>query len=147
MALLRLEFIHESTEIEAPVEEVFTFFKDLEKWTSWATGIKKANRKPGGDWGVGFRFSFVPLFLPVPLDVKVLDYEEGRLIAWGLRTPVATMVHRFDFEPMDAGRCRVRQQEVAEGLLAILTRPLRGKIEHFDRLLAEDLKAAFKKEI
>ena len=145
MALLRLEFISESTEIDAPVHEVFTFFKDLEKWTSWATAIKKAHRKPGGDWGVGFRFSFVPMFLPFPLDVKVLEYEEGRRIAWGLRTPVATMVHRFDFESLGEGRCRVRQNEYAEGLLAVLTRPLRNKVADFDRLLARDLQAAFRK--
>jgi hypothetical protein len=30
-------------------------------------------------------------------------------------------------------------------LLAILTRPMRRKIESFDRLLADDLQAAFKK--
>ena len=145
MALLRLDFIDYSTEIDASVEEVFTIFKDVDKWTSWATGIKKAYRKPGRDWGVGFKLAFVPNFLPIPLDVKILDFEEGRLIAWGLRTPVATMVHRFDFEPLDAGRCRVRHREYAEGLLAILSRPLRGKIEDFDRLLADDLQAAFRK--
>ncbi len=145
MALLRLEFIRESTEIDAPVQEVFTFFKDLEKWTSWASGIKKARRKPGADWGVGFKFSFVPFFLPVPLDVKVLEFEEGRRIAWGMQTPVATMVHRFEFEPLGEARCLVRQEEYAEGLLAILTRPLRGKVEDFDRLLAADLQAVFRK--
>ena len=145
MALLRLDFIDYSTEIDAPVEEVFTFFKDLENWTSWATGIKKAYRKPGGDWGVGFKLGFVPVFLPFPLEVKVLDFEEERLVAWGLRTPMATMIHRFDFEPLDEGRCRVRHTEYAEGLLAILTRPMRAKIKHFDRLLADDLQAVFKK--
>jgi hypothetical protein len=145
MALLRLDFIDYSTDIDAPVEEVFAFFKDLERWPSWATGIKKAYRKPGRDWGVGFKLGFVPNFLPVPLAVKVLDFEEGRLVAWGLRTPVATVIHRFDFEPLDAGRCRVRHTEVAEGLLAILARPLQGKIEYFDRLLADDLRAAFRK--
>jgi len=145
MALLRLDFIDYSTEIDTPAEEVFAFFKDVENWTSWATGIKKAYRKSGGDWGVGFKLGFVPVFLPFPLEVKVLDFEEERLVAWGLRTPVATMIHRFDFEPLDEGRCRVRHREYAEGLLAILTRPMRAKIEQFDRLLADDLEAVFKK--
>ncbi len=146
MALLRLEFIDYSTEIDAPVGEVFTFFKDVDKWTSWATGIKKAYRKPGGDWGVGFKLAFVPNFLPIPLDVTILDFEEGRLIAWGLRTTVATVVHRFDFEALEGDRCRVRHREYAEGLLAVLSRPLRRKIENFDRLLADDLQAAFRKK-
>jgi uncharacterized protein YndB with AHSA1/START domain len=145
MALFRLDFIDYSTEIDAPVEEVFAFFKDVEKWPSWTTGIKKAYRKSPGEWGVGFKLGFKPDFAPAPVDVKVLDFEEGRLVAWGLRTPVGTLIHRFDFEPLDEGRCRVRHTEYAEGLFAILTRPMRRKIESFDRLLADDLQAAFKK--
>jgi hypothetical protein len=145
MALLRLDFIDYSTEIDAPVEEVFASFKEVEKWPSWTTAIKKAYRKSQGDWGVGFKLGFVPNFLPFPLEVKVLDYEEARLVAWGIRSPIATMIHQFDFEPLDAARCRVRHREYAEGLLAILTRPMLGKVEAFDRQVADDLKAAFRK--
>lgn len=144
MGLLKLDIIDYTSEIDASAEDVFAFFKDVENWTSWTTSVKKAYRKPGRDWGVGFRLSFVPDFLPFPLDVKILDFEEGRLIAWGVRTPAATLVHQFDFEPLEAGRCRVRHREYAEGLLAILTRPLRGKIENFDRRFADDLAAAFR---
>ena len=145
MALLRLDFIDYSTDIDAPVEEVFAFFKDVEKWPSWTTAVKKSQRKSAGEWGVGFKLSFVPDFAPMPLNVKLTAYEEGRLVEWGIRSPVATLVHRFDFEPLDAGRCRVRHTEFAEGLLAILTRPMLGKIEQFDRQLADDFKAAFRK--
>ena len=45
MALFRLDFIDYSTEIDAPVEEVFTFFKDVEKWPTWTTAIKEASDK------------------------------------------------------------------------------------------------------
>ena len=62
-----------------------------------------------------------------------------------MQTPVATMVHRFDFESLGQGRCRLRQHEYAEGLLAILTWPLRNKVADFDHLLARDLQAAFSK--
>jgi hypothetical protein len=146
MALLKLDIIDYTNEIEASAEEVFAFFKQVEGWPSWAKGIKKAYRRPGRDWGVGFRLAFMPDFLPIPLDVKVIDFEEGRRIAWGVRSPVATLVHQFEFEPMGAGRCRVRHREYAEGLLAILVRPLRGKIENFDRGVADDLRAAFRKK-
>jgi hypothetical protein len=81
----------------------------------------------------------------MPLNVKLTAYEEGRLVEWGIRSPVATLVHRFEFEPLDAGHCRVRHMEFAEGLLAILTRPMLGKIEQFDRQLANDFQAAFRK--
>ena len=89
MALFRLDFIDYSTEIDAPVEEVFAFFKDVEKWPSWTTAIKEADRKSDGDWGVGFKLGFARTLRP-PLDVKILDFEEGRLVAWGLRTQVKT---------------------------------------------------------
>ena len=145
MALFRLDFIDYATDIDAPVEEVFTFFKDVEKWPSWTTAIEKAGTKSDGDWGEGFKLSFKPGFAPAPLDVKILDYEEGRLIAWGIRNPLTCLIHRFDFEPLDEGRCRVRHTEFAEGILAILTRPMRKKIEQFDRQVADDLKAVFKK--
>jgi len=142
MGLFRLDFIDLTTEIEAPAALVFDFFKKVEDWPSWARGIKATRRVSKGDWGVGFRFSFSPAFLPFPLGTKVIEYEEGRRIAWGLRTPVASLVHSFSFEPAAEGRCRVRQLEFAEGLLAILCRPLRGKIEAFDRGLARDFQAA-----
>jgi hypothetical protein len=92
---------------------------------------------------VGFKLAFKPDFAPASLDVKLVDFEEGRLIAWGIRNPLTTLIHRFDFEPLDEGRCRVRHTEYAEGILAILTRPMRGKIEHFDRQVADDLQAVF----
>ena len=145
MALIRVDFIDYTTEIDAPVEEVFRRFKDLEKWPSWTTAIKKASRKSEGDWQVGFKLGFEADLLPMPLEVKVIDFEEDRLVAWGIRSPVATIVHQFDFEPLNEGRCRVRHTEWAEGLLAILTWPMRAKIEAFDRLLADDMKAACEK--
>lgn len=145
MAWPRLEFIDYVSDIDAPVEEVFRFFKDVEKWPSWTKAIKKAYRKSEGDWRVGFKLGFASDLLPMPLEVKVIEFEEGRRIAWGMRNPVATIIHRFDFEPSGDRRCRVRHTEYAEGLFAILTWPLRGKIEQFDRLIADDLKATFAK--
>jgi hypothetical protein len=146
MQWLRLDFIDYTTEINAPCEEVFTFFKHIEQWPSWARGIKRSFRKvAGSDWGIGFQIGFVPRFLRVPLNTKILAYEENRVIEWGFRTPIASLVHRFDFEPLDEERCRVRHREYARGILAILTCPLKNKLEDFDRGLADDLRAAFNK--
>jgi len=142
MGLLRLEFVDETTEINAPVDAAFACFKRVEDWPSWARGIKSTRRASEGDWRVGFRFSFLPAFLPFPLQTKVIEYEEGRRIAWGLRSPAASIVHRFSFQPEGEGRCRVHQVEFAEGLLAILCLPLRRKIAAFDRGLALDFQRA-----
>jgi len=145
MGLLRLDFIDYTTEIEASVDEVFSCFKNIENWSSWTTAVKRAYQKPGNDWVVGSKVGFVPFFTPFPVEAKVLGYEERRLVEWGIRTAVATIVHRFEFQPVADDRCRVRHQEYAEGLLAILTRPMKATIERFDRQLADDLKAAFVK--
>jgi len=145
MGLAELTFIDYRTEMGAPVEDVFAFFKKVEEWPSWGTGIKQASRKGDADWGRGFRLGFTPDFLPIPLMTKVIDYEEGRLIEWGLRTPVAAVVHRFEFEPLGESNSSVRQLEYAQGLLAVLLRPLKGKIEAFDRQLSDDLVAAIGK--
>ncbi len=143
MEWFTVDFIDYTTEIAAPGEKVFEFFTRIEQWTSWATGIKKASRRaPGSQWGVGFKLSFVPNFLPVPLVAKVLDYHENRLIEWGFDSPVARIAHRFDFEPVGADRCRVRHREHAAGLLGLFSRPLKEALERFDRGLADDLKAA-----
>ncbi len=146
MALLRLDLIDYATEIDAPAEEVFAFFKEVEKWPSWTTVMKRAWCKSKGEWRKGFRLAFVPQILAIPLEVPLVTYEEGRVIAWGINTPIATIIHRFDFEPVDDKRCRVIHTEYAEGISAILTRPMKNKIEEFDRKFADDLQAVFSKK-
>ncbi len=145
MGLFQLDFIDCRTEMEAPVEDVFSFFQQVERWSTWAAGIKRAFRKSDGPWGTGFRFVFVPALFPMPLAVEVTGYEEGRLIEWGIRSSVATVIHRFEFEPMGEDRCSVRQTEFAQGVTAVLMRPMRQKIKDFDQRLATDLQDAIRK--
>ena len=86
----------------------------------------------------------MPDFIPLPIVTSVIGYEKDRLVEWGIRTPLATMVHRFEFEPLGEGRSTVRHHEYARGLLAILARPLKGKIEAFDRQFAKDMEASIR---
>ncbi len=146
MTLLRLDLIDYATEIDAPAEEVFSFFKEVEKWPSWTTVMKRACCKSTGEWRTGFRIAFVPQFLPIPVEVPLVTYEEGKVIAWGMNSPIATIIHRFDFEPIDAKRCRVIHTEYAEGISAILCRLMKSRIEEFDRKFADDLQAVFYKK-
>jgi len=127
MALLRLEFINYATEIKAPVEEVFNFFKEVEKWPSWASGIKRAYCKSTGQWQEGFRLVMVPHFLPLTMELPLVSYEEGKTIAWGFTSSMATIVHAINFEPVDSSSCRVIHSEFAEGIFAITFRPLKNQ--------------------
>jgi len=142
MAWLELSFIDMEVTVDAPVETVFAFLLDVERWPSWASGVRRAFRKSDGPWGTGAQFGFVPDFLPVPMVARVLAYEENRLVEWGVRAPGFSVAHRFAFQPAGEGRCRVVQTESAGGLAALLMRPLRGRIESFDRRMARDLQTA-----
>ncbi len=119
--------------------------KKIEDWSSWTPAIKRSRRRGRKkEWGKGFKIEFVPSFAPAPIRAKVLEYEEGRKLAWGLRLPGTSVVHRFDFEPLDDGaRCRVRQREWADGIMGLLMRPLATSIEKFDRKMGNDLQAHF----
>ena len=143
MPLFRLDIINYVTEIEAPVEKVFNFFKEVEKWPSWASGIKRAYCKSTGQWQEGFRLVMAPSQMPINMELPLVTYKEGQTIAWGFISPVATIVHRFDFEPVNSNRCRVCHSEFAEGIFALTFRLMKKQIAEFDRQFADDLKAAF----
>ncbi len=141
------DFTDFTNEIDASVEDVFTFFKQIEKWPTWTSAIKKAKPVSEGDWRVGWKFSMNASFAPmIPLRITMLEYEEHKLIGWGVKYgPLLTVIHRFHFEPLGPGRCRVRNHEFGEGWLAVFMPPLAGMIDKFDRTWANDLEANFRK--
>lgn len=142
------DFTDFTNEIDAPAGEIFAFFKRIEEWPSWTRAIRKTKRTDTGDWRVGYRFVMHASFAPaIPLRITMHEYEEHRLIGWGVKWPLGllTVIHRFHFEPLGPGRCRIRNHEFAEGLLAPLMAPLKGMIDRFDRQWADDLEAKFRK--
>ena len=102
MGWLHLDLVDYTTEMDAPVQEVFAFFQKVEDWPTWTGGIKRSFRKQGMPWGPGLKLGFVPDFMPLPVVTKIIGYEEGRLIEWGIRSPLATIVHRFEFSGISA---------------------------------------------
>jgi len=128
--------------VEAPVSDVFALIVDVDHWTDWTTGVHRS-RLLKGPLRLGAALMFVPKFLPVPVSARVIAFEKDRLVSWGVRTPLASLVHSFSFEPLDAARTLVRHSEFAENLLALLTLPLRTKIRDFDEGLSRDLQARF----
>jgi hypothetical protein len=130
------------TVIEAPTEVVFGTMKDVGGWSRWTRAIEKAWARSEGPWRPGFEFVMKTNVAPAPLPVKVYEFEENRLIAWGVKNPLFTILHRISFEPLGAGRCRVRNHEFVEGPLAKVVGNLVGKrIDRFDRQFAADLAA------
>ena len=140
------DFTDFTNEIEAPVEEIFEFFKQIEKWPEWTSAIRKSRPVSPGDWRIGYQFSMNPGFAPfIPLRITIFEYEEHKRIGWGVRFPGLQVIHRFDFERLGANRTRVRNTEFADGLLAVFMTPLGGMIDSFDRKWANDMEARFRK--
>jgi polyketide cyclase/dehydrase/lipid transport protein len=128
------------TEIDAPAEVVFDTMKDVGAWSSWTSAVKKAWARSEGPWRRGYKFVMKTIISAAPLPMTVYEYEEDRLIAWGVKNPLFTVLHRIHFEPLGEKRCRVRNHEFVEGPLAHIVGRLVGKrIDRFDRQLAADL--------
>jgi hypothetical protein len=132
------------TEIEAPAEAVFVKLQDLAAWPTWTRAITKAWARSDGPWREGFKFSMKTMVAPVPLPVTVLQLEHNRLLGWGVRSPLVTILHRMEIEPLDSERCRIRNHEFVEGPLAKpVGRVVAKRIDRLDRQWAADLAASF----
>lgn len=138
MALLHIDSIDHTNEIDAPVEEVFAVFEDIAGWPTWVSVLSEAAPLDTGPLRVGFRLQMTPTDLGRPVKTKLLEYEKNRVIAWGLRSPLASLVHTFRFDPIGADRCRLRHTEFSENLLGIAAWLLRKKIYAYDRAWSED---------
>lgn len=134
------------TEIEAPVEEVFAKMQDLEHWSTWTRAITKVWPRSEGDWRRGYKFSMKTMVAPVPLPLEVEQLEQDRLIGWGASIPFVSVLHRIEFEPLGADRCRVRNHEFVEGpgpLAKLVGEVIAERIDRLDRQWAADLAASF----
>jgi hypothetical protein len=132
------------TEVEAPAEVVFATMKDVAAWSSWTRAIRKAWARSEGPWREGYKFVMKTSLSRLPLPVTVLELEENRLIGWGAKNPVVTVIHRIHFEPLGPARCRVRNHEFAEGPFAnLIGRLFARQIDRLDRQWAADLATRF----
>lgn len=119
------EFIVErSVEIDAPAEVVFDVLTTLRDWPTWSTMLVGVDRGPialGSKLELGLRtpeasYDFVAI---------VTDFRRASAFEWLSRTGVAGVFdgrHRFEIEPVAAGRSRLRNVEFYSGLLAPLLR-------------------------
>jgi hypothetical protein len=133
------------TDIEAPAEEAFAVMNDFHAWPSWTRAITGAWARSEGPWREGFAFAMKTMVSSVlPLPLRVVELQPNRRVAWQAKTPLATVTHRIDFEPLGPTRCRVHNHEYAEGVLGgAVGKLLRKPIDRLDRQWASDLAAHF----
>lgn len=132
MAILHVNSFDRVSELDAPVEEVFAAFKDIARWPEWIPALSAAAPLSEGPLRVDFRLQMTPADLGRAIKTKLVDYEESRIFAWGLRSRIASLVHTFRFEPRPGGRSALHHTEFSAGLFAIPAWLIRRKIEAYD---------------
>lgn len=94
--------LSDSRVIAAPAEEIFAVLADPGRHPDFdGSGSVRGARVPGGKLALGDTFGMdMRIGLPYRITNTVVEYEEGRLIAWrhfhGHRW-------RYELEPVDAG--------------------------------------------
>jgi hypothetical protein len=138
----QVTLFREQIEIDAPASEVFARLADVNTWTQWARGVLVAELLDT-PMQRGARFMFKPRIGGLTLRTRALEYDDGRVLAWGREILGAGVEHRFEVTALGPNRTRVLQHEYAWGTMALLLWPLASVIGSFDRALAEDLKRSF----
>ncbi|MDZ7733227.1 MAG: SRPBCC family protein [Acidimicrobiia bacterium] len=105
--------IAESTEIDAPIHEVFAFVADSTNDPSWCANVSECQQVEGDGPGVGARYRAV--HKPGPkaseLTIEVLEYEPPTRIRWRQTDDVGTFVVSDDLEELPDGRTRITQTD------------------------------------
>jgi hypothetical protein len=133
------------TEAAVPPAQAFRFFCNVQDWADWSSVIASA-RLLNGDWRRGALLMFAPKLpgLPAaPLIVPILEFEPDHRITWGVNLPMARMLHRFTFTPVEGGSCRIHHEEWSEGVISLLTLPVTRRLRAFNERFARELAAMF----
>ncbi len=96
--------IEKSIEIEAPLERVFNYIKDLERQPEWMPNIKSHIITSDRKEGVGITTHCITEEggRRIEWDSEVTEWEENRKIAWECKPPLKNK-GSFTLEPTDKG--------------------------------------------
>ncbi len=129
-------------EINAPVQEVWKLWYDIEGWNAWYPDIVSVTKKTPGKVMSGTRFvqkmKLGGRALPVKTELSAL--QEPVKIAWSGGGPGLQVVHSILLDDL-GGRTRVRSEETWDGLLSPLPALFREKIDEVTIRCLEGLKA------
>ena len=116
------------TEVDVPVERLWTVFCDVRRWPGWNPCIWTA-RVQGGPLEVGARliwaFNAMRWWYPykLPAVARIVECEHARKVTWEVRLAGFHALHSYLFEPLGDGRCRFGSWEIARGPMYRALRP------------------------
>ncbi len=138
--------------IPATPERIFALLADPTRHpeidgSGTVRGAKQASEK----LGLGSTFGMsMKLGVPYSMVSTVIEYEEGRRIAWQTRPPVGRKlaggrIWRYELEPVDGGTLVRESWDISQEVVKALVRPARGKtrkamaatLERIEQVLAD----------
>ncbi len=134
-----------TTDLPVTARQAWKFFSAVDDWKDWCSVIRFVKR-PAGQWREGGFFLFVvdlPGMPPAPLPVTVLEVEPEKKLVWGVKTPLGSIKHRFNFIDLGDGRSRIHQEEWSDGGATLLMWPMGRLINRFNTQMARELEAMF----
>jgi uncharacterized membrane protein len=100
--------VQKSIVVDAPVEQVFAYWRNLENLPQWMSHVREV-RAIGGEryhWTVDG-----PAGVPVEWDSELLNYEENREMTWhSVGDSQVDHVGRVRFDDLDGGKTRIHVQ-------------------------------------
>lgn len=97
--------LHETRQIERPLNEVFAFTADFANTEKWDPGVKSARKVGSGPVGVGTRYDVVASFgsSSIPMQYEITDFETDQLVRLVGHGASVHAVDEIRFEARDGG--------------------------------------------
>jgi dehydrogenase/reductase SDR family member 12 len=97
--------LHETRQIERPVEEVFAFTADFANTEEWDPGVESARQIGSGPVGAGTTYEVVTKFgsSRIPMEYRIEEYEPNSRVVLEGRGETVSAVDTIEFEPRDGG--------------------------------------------
>jgi Polyketide cyclase / dehydrase and lipid transport len=141
-----------STEMRAPVEQVFALFTDIEHGTERVSGIKRIEVLTTGPFGLGTRWRETREVLGRldDAEMEVTSFELNRQYTVTHHKAGVRIDTEFTFEPIPGGTCvsigfGLNSQGLPPGLLSPLEWAIAGKVRDVLSHDLADLKASIRK--
>lgn len=133
-------------QIDAPADEVFRRFCELDSWPGWFSYVESARFKPKHAWRVGDQFVIkikMPYLPLLKLKLTLLEVVENELIIWGQETAFGFQKHEFHFKKVSDAQMEILNKEWSGGLMSVLNFLPGFFISHVNRCWSRDIAAAF----
>ena len=140
--------------IPAPAEQIFALLADPGRHREIdGSGTLRDPKGPSSKLELGSKFGMaMKLGIPYSMVSTVIEYEDGRRIAWQTRPPgrlpgklAGGRIWRYELEPVDGGTLVRESWDISQEVVKALVRPARKKtidamnatLERIEQVLAD----------